>query len=263
MFLCRSGARSNAAAEAATRAGWKEAYNILEGFEGDKDAGPAPQSASAAGARPACPGRRASAVEGHHLGRVLDVLSGAAPRVRTLERHQRHHAVGRVAGKRTGDHRGPAEPRRGRRRRHSFQRRPDRADGRRPHRRAGSDVDLATAALWRGGAGGHAQTRHQYGRDFKQTLMNAKVVAVPASTSGIYLTDELFPRLGITPNTRVMPRGSQPACARRIRRGRHRHPADQRTRATSPGLDYLGPITDELSAHPDVLRRDRRRFVRN
>ena len=38
MFLCRSGARSHAAAESATRAGWQEAYNILEGFEGDKDA---------------------------------------------------------------------------------------------------------------------------------------------------------------------------------------------------------------------------------
>ncbi len=38
MFLCRSGARSHAAAEAAMRAGWKETYNILEGFEGDKDA---------------------------------------------------------------------------------------------------------------------------------------------------------------------------------------------------------------------------------
>ena len=38
MLLCRSGVRSIAAAEAATRAGWKEAYNILEGFEGDKDA---------------------------------------------------------------------------------------------------------------------------------------------------------------------------------------------------------------------------------
>jgi rhodanese-related sulfurtransferase len=37
MFLCRSGARSHAAAEAATKAGWKEAYNILEGFEGDRD----------------------------------------------------------------------------------------------------------------------------------------------------------------------------------------------------------------------------------
>jgi rhodanese-related sulfurtransferase len=37
MFLCRSGARSHAAADAATRAGWKECYNVLEGFEGDKD----------------------------------------------------------------------------------------------------------------------------------------------------------------------------------------------------------------------------------
>jgi len=38
MFICRSGARSHGAAEAATRAGWREAYNVLEGFEGDKDA---------------------------------------------------------------------------------------------------------------------------------------------------------------------------------------------------------------------------------
>ena len=38
MFICRSGARSHSAAQAATRAGWREAYNVLEGFEGDKDA---------------------------------------------------------------------------------------------------------------------------------------------------------------------------------------------------------------------------------
>lgn len=38
MFLCRSGARSHSAAEAAARAGWRECYNVLEGFEGDKDA---------------------------------------------------------------------------------------------------------------------------------------------------------------------------------------------------------------------------------
>jgi rhodanese-related sulfurtransferase len=37
MFLCRSGVRSHSAAIAATQAGWKEAYNVLEGFEGDKD----------------------------------------------------------------------------------------------------------------------------------------------------------------------------------------------------------------------------------
>src|SRR3989441_8626126 len=31
MFICRSGARSHGAAEAATRAGWRECYNVLEG----------------------------------------------------------------------------------------------------------------------------------------------------------------------------------------------------------------------------------------
>ncbi|HTE96197.1 MAG TPA: rhodanese-like domain-containing protein [Bradyrhizobium sp.] len=38
MFLCRSGARSHHAAMAATLAGYPNSYNILEGFEGDKDA---------------------------------------------------------------------------------------------------------------------------------------------------------------------------------------------------------------------------------
>ncbi len=38
MFMCRSGARSHAAAAAATQAGFRDSYNVLEGFEGDKDA---------------------------------------------------------------------------------------------------------------------------------------------------------------------------------------------------------------------------------
>jgi rhodanese-related sulfurtransferase len=38
MFLCRSGVRSHHAAAAAAAAGWTSAYNVLEGFEGDKDA---------------------------------------------------------------------------------------------------------------------------------------------------------------------------------------------------------------------------------
>ncbi|MGP7959999.1 rhodanese-like domain-containing protein [Sanguibacter sp. A247] len=37
-FLCRSGGRSIAAAEAATAAGWASSYNVLQGFEGDFDA---------------------------------------------------------------------------------------------------------------------------------------------------------------------------------------------------------------------------------
>jgi len=37
MFLCRSGARSHHAAALATVSGYPNSYNILEGFEGDKN----------------------------------------------------------------------------------------------------------------------------------------------------------------------------------------------------------------------------------
>lgn len=38
LLLCRSGKRSAAAAEAATKAGFVQVFNVLEGFEGDHDA---------------------------------------------------------------------------------------------------------------------------------------------------------------------------------------------------------------------------------
>ena len=38
LFLCRSGARSHNAAAAAADAGFSQAFNVLQGFEGDKDA---------------------------------------------------------------------------------------------------------------------------------------------------------------------------------------------------------------------------------
>ncbi len=37
MFICRSGGRSHNAAMIAQQAGYAECYNVLEGFEGDKD----------------------------------------------------------------------------------------------------------------------------------------------------------------------------------------------------------------------------------
>ena len=37
MFLCRSGVRSNSAAALAASAGYTQAFNILEGFEGNRD----------------------------------------------------------------------------------------------------------------------------------------------------------------------------------------------------------------------------------
>lgn len=38
MFICRSGARSSHAAMLASQSGFTDCYNVLEGFEGDKDA---------------------------------------------------------------------------------------------------------------------------------------------------------------------------------------------------------------------------------
>jgi rhodanese-related sulfurtransferase len=38
LFLCRTGQRSHAAAALATESGYADCYNILEGFEGDKNA---------------------------------------------------------------------------------------------------------------------------------------------------------------------------------------------------------------------------------
>lgn len=38
LFLCRSGVRSRHAAKAATESGYTACFDILEGFEGDKDA---------------------------------------------------------------------------------------------------------------------------------------------------------------------------------------------------------------------------------
>ena len=92
---------------------------------------------------------------------------------------------------------------------------------------------------------------------FKQALLDAKVVAVPASTSGIYLTTELFPRLGIEDKLRIMPRGSQSSAL--VAAGE----ADIAVQPTSElvhvaGLDYLGPIPDELQLVQTFSRRDRR-----
>ncbi len=38
LFICRSGARSHSAAIAATLAGYSDSYNVLQGFEGDRNA---------------------------------------------------------------------------------------------------------------------------------------------------------------------------------------------------------------------------------
>ena len=75
---------------------------------------------------------------------------------------------------------------------------------------AGTDADLAQVPLGVAVRAGAARPDVSTVEAFKRTVTNAKVVAVPGSTSGIYLTSELFPRLGIADkiNVKVTPRGT-------------------------------------------------------
>src|SRR3974390_2936323 len=75
---------------------------------------------------------------------------------------------------------------------------------------AGTDVDLAGVPLGVAVRAGTPKPDLSTVEAFKQLLLQAKVVAMPASTGGIWLMTELFPRLGIAQkvNTRSMPRGT-------------------------------------------------------
>ena len=110
----------------------------------------------------------------------------------------------------------------------------------------GSDVDLATAAIGVAVRAGAERPEVTTVEGLKRALLNAKVIAVPQSTSGIFLLDKIFPRLGIERSrVRVMERGSQVTAA--LSNGE----ADVAVQPVSelmnvPGIDYIGQIADEL-----------------
>jgi molybdate transport system substrate-binding protein len=75
---------------------------------------------------------------------------------------------------------------------------------------AGTDVDLAQVPLGVAVPVGTPQPDVTSIKTFKEAMLRAKMIAVPESTSGIWLRTELFPRLGIAEkiNVQPMPRGS-------------------------------------------------------
>src|SRR5262245_37535738 len=62
---------------------------------------------------------------------------------------------------------------------------------------AGTDVDLARVPLGVAVRAGTPKPDVSTVEAFKQLLLKAKTIAVPGSTSGIWLMNDLFPRLGI------------------------------------------------------------------
>ena len=78
---------------------------------------------------------------------------------------------------------------------------------------AGTDVDLARTPIGVAVRAGAPKPDVRTVEAFKQVLLKARTVAVPSSTSGIFLTKEVFPRLGIADriNVKLTPRGTDAA----------------------------------------------------
>ena len=112
---------------------------------------------------------------------------------------------------------------------------------------AGSDVDLATAAIGVAVRAGAPKPEVTTVEGLKRALLGAKLIAVPQSTSGIFLVKTVFPKLGIAEriHVKMYERGSQSAAA--VATGE----ADLAVQPVSEllsvrGIDYVGRIADEL-----------------
>jgi len=112
---------------------------------------------------------------------------------------------------------------------------------------AGTDVDLARVGLGVAVRSGAARPDVGSVDAFKQVLLKAGPIAVPASTSGIWLKTDLFPRLGIADklDVRMMPRGADASAM--VAAGA----ADLAVLPVSeilvaPGVDFAGAIAAEI-----------------
>jgi len=110
-----------------------------------------------------------------------------------------------------------------------------------------SDVDLAQAPLGLAIPAGSPKPDISTTKAFSDALVKAKKIVVPGSTSGIYLTEELFPKLGISKqiSVQVTERGTQSTA---ILAAREANIAIQPSSelVNVPGIDYVGAIPNSI-----------------
>ena len=112
---------------------------------------------------------------------------------------------------------------------------------------AGTDADLAQVGLGVAVRSGTPKPDVRTVEAFKQIVLAAKIVAVPASTSGIWLTENLFPRLGIAGkiDVRKTPRGSDAAAMVAAGSAALAVMPDSEIKV-APGVDFAGSIAPEI-----------------
>jgi len=112
---------------------------------------------------------------------------------------------------------------------------------------AGTDADLARTPLGVAVRAGAAKPDVGTVEAFKQVVLDSKAVAVPSSTSGIFLAKEVFPRLGIAGkiNVKMTQRGADAAAM--VAAGEVDiavMPVSEIVHA--PGVDLAGVIAEEV-----------------
>ena len=112
---------------------------------------------------------------------------------------------------------------------------------------AGTDADLAQVGLGLAVRAGTPKPDVGTVEAFKQVLLKARIVAVPASTSGIWLTEKLFPRLGIAGqiDVRKTPRGSDAAALVATGSAAVAVMPDSEIKV-APGVDFAGSLAAEI-----------------
>jgi molybdate transport system substrate-binding protein len=115
---------------------------------------------------------------------------------------------------------------------------------------AGTDVDLARTPIGVAVRAGAPKPDVRSVDDFKRVVLKARTVAVPSSTSGIFLIEEIFPRLGIAGrvNVKATPRGS--GAAAMVAAGEADIgllPVSEIVHAK--GVELAGVIADEIQLH--------------
>jgi len=112
---------------------------------------------------------------------------------------------------------------------------------------AGTNVDLARTPLGVAVRAGAPKPDVSTVEAFKQAVLKANAVAVPSSTSGIFLMNDVFPRLGIADKVKVKPTARGTGATAMVASGE----ADIAVMPVSeivhaPGVELAGTIAEEI-----------------
>jgi molybdate transport system substrate-binding protein len=113
---------------------------------------------------------------------------------------------------------------------------------------AGTRVDLARSSIGVAVRAGSRKPDIGSVDAFKRAMLDAKSLAYSSSASGVYLSTELFPRLGIADQVKGKSRmiGSEPVGAA-VARGEVEIALQQISELLPvPGLDFVGPLPAEI-----------------